>query len=499
MKSNYLYYIVNKTQNKHENMPFSPEQQLAYDKYVKGENIFITGPGGSGKSFLIKQIARHADNEGRKISICAMTGCAAILLNCGAKTLHSWAGIGLARGDDTAIVTRIMTNRFKRSNWKKTDILVIDEVSMLSKQLFNLLNHIGQRVRKSGLPFGGIQLVFCGDFYQLPPIGDKEKNIESTQFCFESQLWESTFKSYSRQSNQIMLTTIFRQDNPVFTKVLNQIREGRLTRSSFDVLNSRVIKKETEKKEEKSEIKPTILFPVKRSVDRINQEEMAKLTSDIHDFSCKVVEIVDEDEEKKKKEEEKPAETKEIKLKTTSKKITQETKKKEADYLINNGLFEKTLKLRKGAQVMCIANIDMENGIYNGSQGIVVNFTDSGNVPVVRFSNGIERAIGPHQWLSENITGFGVAQIPLILAWAITIHKSQGATLEKAEIDVGSGIFECGQSYVALSRVKSLEGLYLSAFNPAKIKVARKVKEYYSVLKARIADENSETVFEEST
>ena len=148
---------------------------------------------------------------------------------------------------------------------------------------------------------------------------------------------------------------------------------------------------------------------------------------------------------------------------------------------------------------MCIANIDMENGIYNGSQGIVVNFTDSGNVPVVRFSNGIERAIGPHQWLSENITGFGVAQIPLILAWAITIHKSQGATLEKAEIDVGSGIFECGQSYVALSRVKSLEGLYLSAFNPAKIKVARKVKEYYSVLKARIADENSETLFEESS
>ena len=135
---------------------FSPEQQLAFDKYVSGENIFITGPGGSGKSYLIKKIASHARQNGKKIAICAMTGCAAILLNCGAKTMHSWSGIGLARGDENIIVTRIITNKFKRNFWKYTDVLVLDEVSMLSSKLFNLLDLIGQRVRKSPLPFGGI-------------------------------------------------------------------------------------------------------------------------------------------------------------------------------------------------------------------------------------------------------------------------------------------------------------------------------------------------------
>ena len=130
---------------------------------------------------------------------------------------------------------------------------------------------------------------------------------------------------------------------------------------------------------------------------------------------------------------------------------------------------------------MCIANIDMEAGIYNGSQGVIQEFV--GDSPVVRFYNGIVKTISPHTWLSENIPGLGVAQIPLILAWAVTIHKSQGATLDVAQIDIGSGIFECGQSYVALSRVSDLSGLYLSSFNPQKIKVNKKVKDYYKDLK----------------
>ena len=163
------------------------------------------------------------------------------------------------------------------------------------------------------------------------------------------------------------------------------------------------------------------------------------------------------------------------------KKASNEQKKRETEFLINNALFEKTLKLRVGAQVMCIANIDMEAGIYNGSQGVIQEFV--GDAPVVRFYNGVVKIISPHTWLSENIPGLGVAQIPLILAWAVTIHKSQGATLDVAQIDIGSGIFECGQSYVALSRVKDLSGLYLTSFNPQKIKVNKKVKEYYGELK----------------
>ena len=437
---------------------FSTEQQLAFDKYVSGENIFITGPGGSGKSYLIKKIASHARQNGKKIAICAMTGCAAILLNCGAKTMHSWSGIGLARGDENIIVTRIITNKFKRNFWKYTDVLVLDEVSMLSSKLFNLLDLIGQRVRKSPLPFGGIQLVFCGDFFQLPPIGNDD-DPESKQFCFESKLWNNTFENSKGENNQIQLTTIFRQKDEIFAKILNQIRVGRLTKTPYNTLMEYVGRKV----DPSCKIKPTVLFPTRRAVEEINRTEMTKLTSDVKEFSCKRVELIDEEDKK------------EIIVK---KEASEKQKESEEKYLVTNGLFEKTLKLREGAQVMCIANVDMENGIYNGSQGIVIGFTPESN-PIVRFVNGVERAMGPHTWLSENVAGLGVSQIPLILAWAITIHKSQGSTLDMAEIDIGNGIFECGQSYVALSRVRDLSGLYLSAFNPQKIKVNKKVKEYY--------------------
>ena len=387
-----------------------------------------------------------------------MTGCAAILLNCGAKTMHSWSGIGLARGDENIIVTRIITNKFKRNFWKYTDVLVIDEVSMLSSKLFNLLDLIGQRVRKSPLPFGGIQLVFCGDFFQLPPIGSDD-DPESKQFCFESKLWNNTFENSNGDNNQIQLTTIFRQKDEIFAKILNQIRVGRLTKTPYKTLMEYVGRKV----DPSCKIKPTILFPTRRAVEEINRTEMTKLSSDVKEFSCKRVELIDEEDKK------------EIIVK---KQASDKQKESEEKYLVTNGLFEKTLKLREGAQVMCIANVDMENGIYNGSQGIVIGFTPENN-PIVRYVNGVERAMGPHTWLSENVAGLGVSQIPLILAWAITIHKSQGSTLDMAEIDIGNGIFECGQSYVALSRVRDLSGLYLSAFNPQKIKVNKKVKEYY--------------------
>ena len=477
---------------------FSPEQQLAFDKYVSGENIFITGPGGAGKSYLIKKIASHAKQNGKKVSICAMTGCAAILLNCGAKTLHSWAGIGLARGDDDLIAGRIVTNNYKRNNWKYTSLLIVDEVSMLSFRLFNLLDHIGQRVRKNGHPFGGIQLVFCGDFYQLPPIGN-EGDPDSSRFCFESPLWNHAFSNSNFETNQIPLKTIFRQKDHSFTKILNQIREGRLTKTPYNTLLSYVGREV----DPELPVKPTILLPTRRAVDAINRTEMEKLTTDVKEFGCKPVELVDDEEvlrQEKQKEEDKKAETEKLEsffqkmsLKPTSKdedkkekskkkkSHSAEQKKRETDFLINNALFEKNLKLRVGAQVMCIANIDMEAGIYNGSQGVIQEFV--GDSPVVRFYNGIVKTISPHTWLSENIPGLGVAQIPLILAWAVTIHKSQGATLDVAQIDIGSGIFECGQSYVALSRVSDLSGLYLSSFNPQKIKVNKKVKDYYKDLK----------------
>ena len=149
---------------------------------------------------------------------------------------------------------------------------------------------------------------------------------------------------------------------------------------------------------------------------------------------------------------------------------------------MGNVMADKTLSLRVGAQVMCVANLDMEGPypIVNGSQGIIVDICDG--LPMVQFTDGQKRIIGWHVWQSETIPGIGIKQIPLIHAWAITIHKAQGVTLELAEIDAGSNIFECGQSYVALSRLKGLDGLFLTAFDPQKIKVNKKVQEYYKTL-----------------
>ena len=156
----------------------------------------------------------------------------------------------------------------------------------------------------------------------------------------------------------------------------------------------------------------------------------------------------------------------------------------ELDFLANNLICEKEMKLKIGSQVMCIINIQSDTGIEvcNGSQGIVTNFCEITGSPKVKFNNGIERIMIRHVWTSDKIPGIGVSQVPLILAWALTIHKSQGATLDAAEIDVGSGIFECGQTYVALSRVKSLDGLYLSSFDVTKIKINKKVKDFYDSL-----------------
>jgi ATP-dependent DNA helicase PIF1 len=166
-------------------MELSPEQHIAFEKYKRGKNVFITGPGGSGKSALIKCIYQDAKNMKKNIQVCALTGCAALLLGCKAKTVHSWSGIGLGNGQPEHLVARVKSNKYSAASWKKTDILVIDEVSMLSLKLFDLLNKIGQSVRQYPRPFGGIQVIFSGDFYQLPPVGTHGEP-DTSRFCFES-------------------------------------------------------------------------------------------------------------------------------------------------------------------------------------------------------------------------------------------------------------------------------------------------------------------------
>jgi len=439
-------------------MNYSEEQISVFNKYTQGANIFVTGPGGTGKTALIKYIQKDAVRKGFNIQVCALTGCAAVLLECKAKTLHSWAGIGLGNGSVEQLVTKIMKNRFLKSNWKGTDILIVDEVSMMSQKLFELLDAIGKAVRKNSRPFGGLQLIFSGDFYQLPPVGDKDEP-ETTRFCFESMLWSQTFTL----DNHVQLTKIFRQSDPVYQKILNQIREGKLKRSSNEVLLHKI----GQQIPDNSIVRPTKLFPTRNKVDQVNTKEMNGLKTVEQDFNLKY----------------------HVDLEMTAtellkrRQFTKEQIQTELLYLKANLRCDEVVKLKVGAQVMCIVNIELDNGqtLCNGSQGIITKLSEQG-LPVVKFSNGsssLETVMSYHVWPSENIPGIGVSQLPLILAWALTIHKAQGATLDIAEIDAGSGIFECGQTYVALSRVKSLEGLYLTSFDASKIKVSRKVQEFY--------------------
>jgi len=469
----------------YERMELSEEQNDALSVFRKGHNLFLTGPGGSGKTELIKKMMLIAQVKKKRVQVCALTGCAAILLKTnggiGAKTIHSWAGVGLCKDTVYNVVDRVVKNKYKSAIWKKTDVLIIDEVSMMSKKLFTILDKIGRLTRKrDDLPFGGIQVIFSGDFYQLPPVGDSDDK-DTCAFCFESETWNNTFGPECI----VQLKTIFRQTDKEYSDILNQIRIGKLKKSSYDKLMTRVIPS-SESSLVKSGIKPTIMLPKRRDVDLINSTEMAKLElngKQKEEFTMSVVQDSSSSSSSssysnkafyQKAKKYSGAELVEY--------VSEQTKEFEIKFLKENVMVGEKIMLTIGTQVMCVANIDMDSShpIANGSQGVVTGFSrEDGMLPIVRFSNGKERIIGYHTWYSENVKSIGVKQLPLIYSWAITIHKSQGVSLDFAEIDAGSNIFECGQTYVALSRVKTLDGLFLTSFNPQKIMVNKKVKGFY--------------------
>ena len=471
-------------------MELSKEQLIVYDKYIAGHNIFITGPGGTGKTAIIRLIYKQAIISGQDIAVCALTGCAALLLGCNAKTIHSWAGIGIGSGTIEENVNKIVKSYFKKKNWKAADVLIVDEVSMMSMKMFNMLNEIGKKVRNNPRPFGGIQVIFSGDFYQLPPVSRTGDDPETAKFCFESEDWNTVFKPH----NQIELVKIFRQSDEKYSNILNMIRKGEITQETSNILNLQINKE----KPQDLFIEPTKLYPRRSQVEEINKTRMDELNdSDEKTFQMTYLQNL-------------PITEKEISVRNQ---YSVEDVEYEINYMKNNLLCDEIIKVKVGAQIMCIINADFPitsstssiatniNGtitLCNGSQGVISRFTNTNpTYPIVRIydNNNVEKEviISPNIWKSEKIPGVGISQIPIILAWALTIHKAQGSTIDYAEIDIGSNIFEDGQTYVALSRVKSLQGLYLTAFDKSRIRANEKVKTYYDGLKEK---ESTSILFE---
>jgi len=470
-------------------MPISlNKEQSAVLRAVKaGKNVFLTGAGGTGKSHTIRAITEWATAAGIRHAVTAMTGCAALLLNpaittaaggaggaslrtAHAKTLHSWAGVGLARESPHELAAAVLKNKRAAARWLDTQLLIIDEISMMTPDFLEKLDLVARRVRRRpAVRFGGLQLVLAGDFCQLPPVqrsvtpaaaggagaaasssssdDDKGAAAAAPKFVFEMPLWAELVDECHE------LVQIQRQTDPVFQRLLNEARFGELSEESVNLLTQRMGLPWQE-----NEIRPTLIFSRNVEVASINEQNMALLDGERHTFTVQTV-------------------------------------YKDGHVLRPDGLdttlarfdadapYDAELTLCIGAQVMLLINKDQEAGLVNGSRGVVSAFSEGG-LPIVQFKSGPVLVDPADWWLPDpEFAGIGRRQLPLRVAYAITIHKSQGATLDTALIDIGSRTFEYGQAYVALSRVRSLDGLYIWKLDPRKVRCHPAVKAFYERLR----------------
>lgn len=425
-----------------DDIQLTERQNEAYLAMVNGENLFLTGMGGVGKSATLKIFMKVYKSQ-KNMGITSTTGISALLFN--GTTLHSFTGIGLGTGSAENLIKKIMTRSYLRKRWQELEILIIDEISMLSPELFDKLEHIARVVRNNELPFGGIQLILSGDYLQLPV-------VKCPDFCFEAKSWERCV------NKTIYLKEIIRQTELDFQECLNNVRLGNLDKKTKKLLKSRI----GVKLENKYGIKPTKLYSTNRSVNVINEQELDELAKTGLEFREYEMEI-------------------KINPCVSNKQYAREKYRKNCNAI-------DILQLCVGAQVMLLHNLEIESGLVNGSRGIVIKFVE--DIPVVKFLNGQERIIDFHVWeWEESDKKMGsVTQIPLRLAYALTIHRIQGSSLDYVEIDL-SNVFEYGQAYVALSRVKNKEGLSISGIDFDKICAHPKALEYYNKLNKKLNDE----------
>jgi hypothetical protein len=397
------------------------EQKTALDILKSGYNVFITGSAGTGKTYLLNQYIQYLRDRDIIPAIVAPTGIAASHLK--GQTIHSFFGIGIREVVESSFIQQLLERKYLRRRFSELDILIIDEVSMVSPELFSSMDRVLQAFKYSDKAFGGVQVVASGDFFQLPPVSKVPKN---KRFAWQSPSWRDLDFRTS------YLETKFRQDDDKLIKVLDDIRSGIISDLSYEILNARYHYPLD------MGYQPTKLYTHNFDVDRINNVELHKLDGDPKVFGH-----------------------------------ISKGSKKNIEKIFNSSLVLDNLILKKGAVVIFIKNSPDQRYI-NGTTGVVVGFDSKmDNIPIVKTSSGEKIYASWDDWTIENDSGDVIArvtQIPLRLAWAVTIHKSQGMTLDTAEIDL-SKTFEVGQGYVALSRLKSIDGLRLMGLNDMALRV----------------------------
>ena len=428
------------------------EQERAFDLFKKKNNLFISGPAGTGKTYLIEQIYNYCKQKNRRVYCTALTGCAALLLSdCDAITLHSYAGMGINPSINNInqkyeFIKEKLKGVYQR--WRKTSVLIVDEISMLDPSYFECLDMIARMITKLDRPMGGIQVVFLGDFYQLPSITNEKGN---NKYCFNSPLWDTLF----RKTTILLKQNMRAKNDIVLTTILDNIRIGNISNSFIKILKERII---DESEIQKMEVKPIRIVPRRATAESINIKNINELPGKLYSFKPKV----------------RVSKTANINKKTINTEL--EKIEKNSNYIVD-------LKLKIGTNVMLIKNMNISSKLVNGSMGVIIDIgtrsiNHTNNYITVKFANGITTDIKREVWKNKTET-VSVSQYPIIPAYAITIHKIQGQTLDMVCADVGSGIFECGQGYVALSRVRHLNDLYITKFDEKAIYSNNIVKEYY--------------------
>lgn len=406
-------------------MVLNKEQQKAFDLIKEGNSVLLTGSAGTGKSFTLSEIISWAHKNKKNIGVTATTGSAAILIK--GRTIHSYLGIGLGTKTAAQLAAYVIQNsKYVLNRLKNLDILIIDEISMLDAELFSKISEFLSIIRMNTAPFGGVQIVLCGDFAQIAPVG---KNAE---YCFKSDIWSSA------NIITINLKTIIRQkDDLEFIEILECLRWGKCTKSILERLQK------LQNTVFDSDILPTHLYGKNIDVDVINQSHFSKLVKD-------------------------GAATKTYNTKYS----------KNAKIWADSCKVQPEIQLCIGAQVVLTWNVDQELGLVNGSRGIITGFDING--PIVKFKNHPDGILISYVNITnEDNKTDQITFIPIKLAWAITHHRAQGMTLDSCIIDLSS--WSSGQAYTALSRVRDLKSVKLiGEINPKFFKLHKDVLEFYN-------------------